>query len=184
MIYPVTIYGNPVLRKVGKDIDENYENLKQVIDNMFETMYQSDGVGLAGPQVNLSLKIFVIDATPMGEDDETLKDFKKVFINAKITEESGDEWDFNEGCLSVPGIREDVKRKAKVRIEYYDEDFNFHDEYFDGIAARVIQHEYDHTQGILFTDRLSALKKRLLKGKLNAISKGKIKVNYRVVPNK
>lgn len=184
MIYPVTIYGNPVLRKVGKDIDENYEDLKQVIDNMFETMYQSDGVGLAGPQVNLSIKLFVIDATPMGEDDETLKDFKRVFINARILEETGKEWLFNEGCLSIPTIREDVKRKAKIRMEYYDEEFNFHDEYFEGIQARVIQHEYDHTQGVLFTDRLSAIKKRLLKGKLNAIAKGKVKVNYRIILNK
>lgn len=184
MIYPITIYGNPVLRKVGEDIDRNYKNLAQVIENMFETMYQSEGVGLAAPQVNLSLKLFIIDASPMGEDDETLKDFKKIFINAKIIEESGKEWDFNEGCLSVPNIREDVKRKAKIRIEYYDEHFNFHDEYFEGIAARVIQHEYDHTQGILFPDRLSPLKKRLLKGKLNSISKNNVKVNYRILLNK
>lgn len=184
MIYPVTIYGNPVLRKVGKDVDKNYEGLKEVIDNMFETMYQSDGVGLAGPQVNLSIKLFVIDATPMGDEDETLKDFKKIFINAHILEESGKEWLFNEGCLSIPTVREDVKRKPKIRLEYYDEKFNFHNEYFEGIQARVIQHEYDHTQGILFTDRLSAIKKRLLKGKLNTIAKGKVKVNYRIVPNK
>ncbi|MCK5823328.1 MAG: peptide deformylase [Bacteroidales bacterium] len=184
MIYPITIYGNPVLRKVGEDIDRNYKNLAQVIENMFETMYQSEGVGLAAPQVNLSLKLFIIDASPMGEDDETLKDFKKIFINAKIIEESGKEWDFNEGCLSVPNIREDVKRKAKIRIEYYDENFNFHDEYFEGIASRVIQHEYDHTQGILFPDRLSPLKKRLLKGKLNSISKNNVKVNYRILLNK
>ncbi|MBE9469473.1 MAG: peptide deformylase [Bacteroidetes bacterium] len=184
MIYPITIYGNPVLRKVGKDIDKNYKNLAQVVENMFETMYQSDGVGLAGPQANLSIKLFVIDASPMGEEDEKLKNFKKVFINAKITEETGEGWNFNEGCISVPGIREDVKRKPKIKLEYYDENFNFHDEYFEGIAARVIQHEYDHTQGVLFTDRLSPLKRRLLKGKLNTISKGKIKVSYKTILNK
>lgn len=180
MIYPIVVYGSPVLRKVAEDIDKDYPNLEEFIKNMWDTMYVSDGVGLAAPQVGKSVRLFVIDASPFEEDEPHLKDFKKTFINAKITDESEEEITMNEGCLSIPLLREDVSRPKKIRIEYYDEDFNFHDEWFEGMAARVIQHEYDHTEGTLFTDKVAPIKKRLLKGKLNAITKGKFKVDYKV----
>ncbi len=180
MILPVSIIGSSVLRQVAKDIDKDYPNLKEFIEDMFETMYDSDGVGLAAPQVNKSIRLFVVDASPMEEDDSALKDFKKVFINAKITERSGELIAMEEGCLSIPGVREEVKRETKIRMEYYDENFEFHDEVFEGMAARVIQHEYDHLDGILFTDRVSPLTKRLLKGKLKDISKGKFSAHYKV----
>ena len=180
MILPVYGYGTPVLRKVAKEIDKNFDKLNELIQNMTETMHQSDGVGLAAPQIGKSIRLFIIDASPLEEDDESLKDFKKTFINAQIIEEEGKEWDFKEGCLSLPGIREEVRRKPKIRIQYYDENFNFYDEYFDGIKARIIQHEYDHTEGILFTDRLSPLKKRLLKARLTAITKGKVSIEYKM----
>ena len=180
MIYPIVIYGSPVLRKVAQEIDEDYSELDKFISNMWETMYQSDGLGLAAPQVGKSIRLFVIDGTPLEEDEPKLKGFKKVFINARITERTGDNLPFNEGCLSIPLIREDVVRPSKIKLEYYDENFNFYNEWFDGIAARVIQHEFDHTEGILFTDKVAPIKKRLLKGKLQAISKGKFKVDYKV----
>jgi len=180
MIYPIYVYGTPVLRKVAEDITPEYPNLKEFIEDMWETMYFSDGLGLAAPQVGKSIRLFVIDGSPMEEDEPKLKDFKKVFINAKITERVEEEILYNEGCLSIPLLREDVDRPIKIRMEYYDENFNFHDEWFDGMAARVIQHEYDHLEGILFVDRLAPLKKRLLKGKLNSIMKGKFKVDYKV----
>ena len=179
MIYPIEIYGSPVLRRKAKNIEKDYTDLDSLIENMWETMYSSDGVGLAAPQIGKSIRLFVIDGSPMEEDDEKVKDFKKVFINAIITERTGEEKPYTEGCLSIPGIREDVLRPSKVRIEYYDKDFNFHDEWYDGIAARIIQHEYDHTDGILFTDKIAPIKKRLLKRKLISIEKGKFKVNYR-----
>ncbi|MDA3779936.1 MAG: peptide deformylase [Bacteroidales bacterium] len=179
MIYPIEIYGSSVLRKKSQDIEKNYENLSELIENMWTTMYSSDGVGLAAPQIGKSIRLIVIDGTPMEEEDENVKDFKKVFINALITERTGENKAFTEGCLSIPKIREDVIRPSKIRIEYYDENFNFHDERYDGIAARIIQHEYDHTEGILFTDKISPIKKRLLKGKLNSIKKGKFNVDYR-----
>ncbi|PID89593.1 MAG: peptide deformylase [Bacteroidia bacterium] len=181
MILPVVTYGVPVLRKVAKEVEKDMPNLKELIDNMFETMYRSDGVGLACPQVNKSLRMFVIDADPMSEEDESLIGFKKVFINPKITEFSKETWLFNEGCLSVPGIREDVRRPEKIRIEYYDENFEFHDEEFDGIKARVVQHEYDHLEGKLFTDKVSPIKKRILKGRLNSIMKGKFSTTYKTL---
>jgi len=168
MIYPIFIYGSPVLRKVI------------FISDMWDTMYQSDGLGLAAPQVGKSIRLFVIDGAPLEEDEPQLKDFKKVFINAQITERVGDNLPFNEGCLSIPLIREDVVRPSKIRMEYYDENFNFHDEWFEGIAARVIQHEYDHTEGILFTDKVAPIKRRLLKGKLQSIMKGRFEVDYKV----
>lgn len=187
MILPITAYGDPVLRKKAKEISEDYPNLKELIENMWETMYGAYGVGLAAPQVGLPIRIFMIDTSPFAEDEDLseeerkeLESLKKVFINAKILEETGDEWAFNEGCLSIPEVREDVFRKPEVRIEYFDEDFNKHTEVYKGLAARVIQHEYDHIEGILFTDKLSSLKKRLIKGKLTNISKGKIKVDYRM----
>ena len=187
MILPIVAYGDPVLRKVGKEIDADYPNLDGLLENMFETMYNAQGVGLAAPQIGLPIRLFIIDATPFAEDEdlqpeeqELLKDFKKVFINAKILEENGDSWNFNEGCLSIPDIREDVSRQEKVRLEYYDENFERHEEEFSGLAARVIQHEYDHIEGVLFTDKLSSLRKRLLKGKLANISKGKVKADYKM----
>ncbi|WMI65614.1 peptide deformylase [Aestuariibaculum sp. YM273] len=187
MILPIVAYGDPVLKKVGEDIDQNYPDLNVLIDNMFETMYNAYGVGLAAPQIGLPIRLFVIDATPFAEDEdltkeeqEALKGFKRVFINATIIEEEGEEWAFNEGCLSIPDVREDVFRKPKITIEYVDENFEEKTEVFDGLVARVIQHEYDHIEGVLFTDKLSALKKRLIKGRLANISKGKINVDYRM----
>ena len=187
MILPIVAYGDPVLRKKAVEITSDYPNLKELIANMQETMYNASGVGLAAPQIGKAIRLFVIDASPFAEDEElsasdkkTLKDFKKVFINARILEEEGTEWPFNEGCLSIPDIREDVYRKSKVHIQYQDEDFNTHTEVLEGLAARVFQHEYDHIEGVLFTDKLSSLKKRLLKRKLENISKGKIRAEYRM----
>jgi peptide deformylase len=180
MIYPIVIYGSPVLRKVAVDIDKDYPNLNKFIEDMWETMYVSDGVGLAAPQVGKSVRLFVIDGSPFIEDEPNLKDFKKLFLNAKITDTSEEEIGMNEGCLSIPLLREDVNRPVKIRIEYYDENFDFHDEWFEGMMARVIQHEYDHLQGIMFTDKVAPIKKRLIKGKLQAISKGKFSVDYKV----
>ena len=187
MILPIVAYGDPVLRKKAKEIPSDYPDLNGLVENMFETMYKASGVGLAGPQVGLPFRIFVIDATPFAEDEELsaeeqkqLKEFKKVFVNAKIEGEEGKEWAFNEGCLSIPDIREDVNRKPKIKITYQDETFTTYSETYDGLAARIIQHEYDHIEGILFTDKLSSLKKRLLKSRLEKISKGKINVDYKM----
>ena len=181
MTYPVVIYGSPVLRKVCREISKDFEGLNEFVNNMFETMYKADGVGLAAPQVGKSIRLFVIDGAPMAEDDPSLHDFKKVFINAKITHREGEDVLFNEGCLSIPNIREDVLRPPKIHIEYYDENFNFHSEHYDGVRARIIQHEYDHTEGILFVDKISPLRRRLITGKLNALAKGKVNdVAYKV----
>ena len=187
MILPIVAYGTPVLRKVGKDIDKDYPKLKELIENMWETMYKASGVGLAAPQIGLPIRLFLVDSTPFADDDvlsenekKKLNGFKKAFINAKIVEEVGEEWVFNEGCLSIPDVREDVKRKDTITISYLDENFKSHTETYDGILARIIQHEYDHIEGILFTDKLSGLKKRLLKGRLSNISKGKISIEYRM----
>jgi len=187
MILPIVAYGDPVLRKVGKEIDKDYPNLVTLIANMKETMYNASGVGLAAPQIGKDIRLFVIDASPFAEDEqldekdrETLKSFNKVFINPQIVEEAGEEWAFNEGCLSIPDVREDVFRKEKIKIEYFDENFTKHTEELEGLAARVFQHEYDHIEGVLFTDKLSALKKRLIKKKLDHISKGKIRAEYRM----
>jgi len=180
MIYPIVVYGNPSLRKTSTNIDKAYPELQSIIENMFETMYASDGVGLAAPQVGKNIRLFVIDATPMAEDDPSLSDFKRIFINAKITERSGEPWAFSEGCLSLPEIREDVNRPEKISMTYLDEHFIEKKEEFDGIKARIIQHEYDHLEGKLFIDHISALRKRLIKGKLSAIEKGKINPSYRV----
>jgi peptide deformylase len=178
MIYPIVAYGDPVLKKKAKDITDKYPKLDQLIADMYETMYDSSGVGLAAPQIGLSIRLFVIDGEPF-EDDE-VKDFKQVFINAQIKEESGDLWKFNEGCLSIPTVREDVQRKQEVHIEFYDENWVLHKKTYTGIAARIIQHEYDHIEGILFTDRISPLRKRLLKNKLANISIGKVDVDYKM----
>jgi len=187
MILPIVAYGDPVLRKVAVDIDESYPDLQKLITNMRETMYNASGVGLAAPQIGKSIRLFLIDASPFAEDKdlsnedrETLKTFNKVFINAKILEEEGDEWAFNEGCLSIPDVREDVFRQPKITIAYFDEKFEKHTEILEGLAARVFQHEYDHIEGILFTDKLSSLKKRIIKKKLENISKGKIRIDYRM----
>lgn len=187
MILPIVAYGDPVLRKKGKEISQDYPKLKPLIENMWETMYNAYGVGLAAPQVGLPIRLFLVDASPFADDEEldarereNLKGLKKVFINPTIVEEEGEEWAFNEGCLSIPDVREDVFRKPQIVIEYQDEDFNSHRETYSGLAARVIQHEYDHIEGILFTDKLSSLKKRLIKSKLANISKGKIKVDYKM----
>lgn len=187
MILPIVAYGDPVLRKQGEDITQEYPNLKELINNMWETMYNASGVGLAAPQVGLPIRLFVIDASPFSEDEDlspkdrmALKGFKKVFVNARIESESGDKWSFNEGCLSIPDIREDVSRQEKLVLRYLDEDFKPNTAEFDGLLARIIQHEYDHIEGILFTDKLSPFKKRLLQGRLNDISKGKIRVDYKM----
>lgn len=178
MIYPIVPYGDQVLRKKAIDIEKNNPELKNIITNMFETMYNAHGVGLAAPQVGLSLRIFVIDGEPM--DEIELKGFKKVFINPIILKEEGEEWPFSEGCLSIPGIREDVYRNEKLLIHYFDENWKEYKETFSGLKARIIQHEYDHIEGILFTDKLSAFKKRLLKGKLEKISKGIVDAEYKM----
>lgn len=181
MILPITIYGHPVLRKVAQDIDKDYPELEEFIANMWQTMYLSDGVGLAAPQVGRSIRFFVIDCTSFAEEEPHLEGFKKVFINARITYREGEEWGMSEGCLSIPGLNEDVYRPSKIKIEYYDENWEFHEEEYDGFAARVIQHEYDHLEGILFTDHCSTLRKRLLRGKLAGISKGKFRAKYKYV---
>lgn len=180
MIKPIIAYGNPVLRKVAGDIDKDYPNLTELIETMFETMYASDGVGLAAPQIGLSIRLFVLDANPFVEDYPEAKGFKKVFINPHIVEESGDEWLFNEGCLSFPGIHEDVSRKSNVKITYLDENFVKHTDTFSGVCARVVQHEYDHLDGKCFIDHLNPLKRRLLSGKLNNIAKGKVSTKYKI----
>ncbi len=180
MKLPIVAYGDPVLKKVADDIDQSYTELNTLIDNMFETMYAASGVGLAAPQVGLPIRLFIVDASPFGEDEEELVDFKKVFINPVIEEESGEKWNFNEGCLSIPDIRENVSRHKNIKISYYDEDFNLQQADFSGLAARVIQHEYDHIQGKLFTDRINPLRKTMLKSRLDAITKGAVKVDYKM----
>lgn len=187
MTLAIVAYGDPVLRKKADSISKDHPNLVEIIDNMKETMYGAFGVGLAAPQVGLSIRMFLVDTSPFADDEDysieeraQLKAFNRTFINAEILEEEGDEWAFNEGCLSIPDIREDVFRQPKIKIKYQDENFNEHVEEFDGLIARVVQHEYDHIEGILFTDKLSSLKKRLIKGKLSNISKGKIEVDYRM----
>lgn len=187
MILPVIAYGDPVLRKVAKEIAKDHLKLDEIIANMWETQYNASGVGIAAPQVGLSLRLFVIDASPFSDDDDLsdeeqdfLKNFKRVFINPTIVEESGEEWAFNEGCLSIPDVREDVFRQEQVIVEYVDENWEKQKETLTGLAARVVQHEYDHIEGVLFTDKLSTLKKRLIKGKLANITKGKVNADYRM----
>lgn len=187
MILPIVAYGDPVLRKKGVEIPQEYPNLKQIVADMYETMYNAYGVGLAAPQVGLAIRLFVIDTRPFSEDDDLSKeeqtqlaDFKKAFINPAIVKEEGEEWGFNEGCLSIPEVREDVYRHERITIEYYDEEFNKHTDVYDGLIARVIQHEYDHIEGILFTDRLSPLKKRLIQKRLQNIMEGKTRPDYKM----
>lgn len=183
MVLPVYVYGMSVLRKVAPDIPDNFEGLDQLIEDMFETMHASDGVGLAAPQIGKSLRIFVIDTTAMAESgkDPELEGFRKVFINPYILEEWGDPWVFEEGCLSLPNIREEVTRPSHVRIEYYDENWNLKEEEYEGIRARVIQHEYDHLDGKLFVDLISPIRRKLLAARLNSISHGRADCDYRMV---
>ena len=187
MILPIVAYGDPVLRKVAVEINADYPELNTLIANMKDTMYNASGVGLAAPQIGKAIRVFLIDASPFADDKDlsekertTLKNFNRVFINPQIIKEEGEEWVFNEGCLSIPDVREDVLRKEKITIEYQDENFTKHTEVLDGLAARVFQHEYDHIEGVLFTDKLSSLKKRIIKKKLENISKGKIRADYRM----
>jgi len=186
MILPIRVYGDPILRKKAKDISESYPDLDNLIENMFQTMYEAQGIGIAAPQVGISIRLFVVDIRPLASDEEykdiseELKTFKKVFINAKILEYIGESWKFNEGCLSIPDIREGVSRPEAIMIEYYDENFIKHTEYFSDIRARVIQHEYDHIEGILFTDKLTPLKKKIVKGKLSKITSGDLSVDYKI----
>jgi peptide deformylase len=177
----ITAYGHPILKKVGEEIEKDYPELDKLIDDMFETMYNSRGVGLAAHQINRAIRLFVIDASPYGEEYEEAKDFKKVFINAKITSFEGEEWEMEEGCLSVPGINEFVKRHTTIKITYQDQDFVSHEEEFSGMLSRIIQHEYDHTQGIVFVERLPQLKKMLLKRKLKDISNGISPAEYKMI---
>jgi len=187
MILSIVGYGDPVLRKKGVEIPQDYPELKELVANMYETMYKAFGVGLAAPQVGLAIRLFVIDTRPFSEDEDLSKEeqvqlagFKKTFINATILKEEGEEWGFNEGCLSIPEVREDVYRHERITIEYYDEDFNKHTDVYDGLIARVIQHEYDHIEGILFTDKISSLKKRLIQKKLQNIMEGKTRPDYKM----
>lgn len=189
MILPIYLYDHPVLREKGKDITKDYPQLNEIISNMFETMYAAKGVGLAAPQVGLNINLFIVDASPFSEDDDDeeltkeertqLQLFKKVFINAKIEKEEGELWKFNEGCLSIPKIREDILRKPIITVSYLDENFNKHTDTLDGIVARIIQHEYDHTQGILFIDKISSFRKKMIANKLNDIKKGLIIPKYK-----
>lgn len=181
MTYPIVIYGHPILRKVAEEIDKDYPGLQQVISDLFETMYNSEGLGLAAPQIGKSIRLFVIDGAPLAEDEPEMAGFKKAFINAHITERCGELEPMAEGCLSIPHLREEVNRESHLRIEYYDENWVFYNEVYDGYKARVIQHEYDHLDGILFTDKVSPLRKRLIKSKLTAISKGKFEADYRTI---
>jgi peptide deformylase len=187
MILPIVAYGNPVLKKKAKDVPKDLINFKEFIENMWETMYNANGVGLAAPQVGISSRIFIVDTSPFADSENMNNDefklvnsFKRIFINPIIIKESGNEWDFNEGCLSIPEIRADIKRHDSVTIKYFDQEFREHHETFYGIIARVIQHEYDHVEGILFTDKLTPLKRKLIKGKLLNISKGKVETDYKM----
>ncbi len=180
MVLPIVAYGDPVLRRTGAEIKKDYPGLQQLIDDMFETMEKSKGVGLAAPQVNKSIRLFIIDSSKMFDEEDKEEGLREVFINAKIIDESGDEWGYEEGCLSIPGIREDVYREETLLIQYYDRDFNFQEKKLTGLTARVVQHEFDHIEGILFIDHLKPLRKSLLKSRLENISKGKVSVEYKM----
>ncbi|MBN8642036.1 MAG: peptide deformylase [Flavobacteriales bacterium] len=187
MILPIYGYGEAVLRKVAEDITPEYPNLKELIANMYDTMYNAYGLGLAAPQIGLPIRLFILDTEPLSDSEdltpaeaEQLKNFKEVFINAKMLKEEGEEWAFNEGCLSIPEVREDVYRHEQITIEYYDENFNKKTATYNGLIARVIQHEYDHIEGVLFTDKIALLKKTLIKKKLQNIMEGKFRPDYRM----
>ena len=180
MILPVFAFGQPVLKKRATDINKDYEGLKSLISNMWETMYAAHGVGIAAPQIGVSVRLFIIDSIQIMEEEKKAEGIKKVFINAQIIEETGELWSYEEGCLSIPNIRGDVERQQKVRIQYLDENFEKHDEIYEGINARVIQHEYDHIEGVLFVEKLKPLKKKLIQRKLNDIKTGKAKADYKI----
>ena len=184
MILPISIYGNPILRYKCQPIDGNYPNLIDLIDNMFETMSNASGIGISAPQVGLSIRLFLIDLTPYHEEDPSIPKIKKVFINPNIINESGQDVNHNEGCLSIPGVREDVSRKSKIKVSYFDDKFNSYNEDIDGVYARVFQHEYDHLNGILFIDHLSPLQKNILNKKLTRIQKGKFEELYPTIKYK
>lgn len=179
MIYPIVIFGSEVLRKQSEELTPEYPDLKKLIEDMFLTMDAADGVGLAAPQIGKNIRLFVVDCSPWGDEDEACKEYKRAFINPEIYEVSEETDLFNEGCLSLPGLHEDVRRPVAVRMRYLDENFEEHDELFDGFRARVIQHEYDHLDGKVFTDRLSPLRRQLLKSKLLGMSKGKYRCTYK-----
>ncbi len=184
MVYPIVMYGDPVLRQRAKDVEPGTD-LSQLIEDMYETMHAAQGIGLAAPQIGKSIRLFVVDGTGLEKDDdeaeEGMEDFKKAFINPIMLEELGTPWDFEEGCLSIPNIREKISRKDTIRIRYYNENWELKEEEYDGMQARIIQHEYDHIEGKLFIDYLTSLKKRLLKGKLTDISRGDVKTEYRIL---
>ena len=181
MIYPITLYGDPILKKPANEVASDQEDVSVLVADMFETMSHASGVGLAAPQIGKPLRLFVMDSTPMKASEEPSEPgLRQVFINPEIIEEYGEKWPFEEGCLSIPGIREDVLRAPHVKITFFDEHWKQHTRDFDGVDARIIQHEYDHIEGILFTDHISAFKRRLLKSKLTNISKGKVEAEYRV----
>ena len=180
MVYPIIMYGDPILRKRAKEIEMGALDIKAFVQDMFDTMYAAHGIGLAAPQIGKSIRVFVVDGTSLDEEEEDMTGFRKIFINPLLVEEIGDTWEFEEGCLSIPNIRENIKRPEKVRIRYVDEDWNPKEEDYDGIKARIIQHEYDHLDGKMFVDYLTPLKKRMLKGKLTDISKGDVVTEYRI----
>lgn len=178
MIYPIVMYGDPVLRQRAKDVEPGTD-LTQLVQDMYETLAAANGIGLAAPQIGKSIRLFIVDGTGL-EEEPGMEDFRKVFVNAEMIEELGSPWEFEEGCLSIPNIREKISRKQQLRIRYFDENWNPHEEVYDGMKARIIQHEYDHIEGKMFVDYLTPLKKRLLKGKLSDISKGKVDTEYRI----
>jgi len=183
MVYPIVVYGDPILRKKAVDVKKG-DDLKAFIEDMYETMYAANGIGLAAPQIGKGIRVFVVDGTSLNDEEEDMTGFKKAFINPTILSAEGEPWPFEEGCLSIPNIREKVMRPETVVIRYFDEDWKEHEETYDGVKARIIQHEYDHIEGKLFIDYLSPLKKKMLKGKLNEISKGEVETEYRIVANK
>jgi peptide deformylase len=180
MVYPIVVYGDPVLRKKAQDIEKN-SDIAILVQDMFETMYAANGIGLAAPQIGKGVRLFVVDGTSLEDEEDDMTGFKKAFVNPVIVKEEGEPWEFEEGCLSIPNIRENVLRPENVKIRYYDESWNLKEEEYEGIKARIIQHEYDHIEGKLFIDYLSPLKKRLLKGKLADISKGEVETEYRIL---
>ena len=184
MILPMYIFGQPVLRKVANEVEENYPNLKELINNMFETLKRSEGVGLAAPQIGLPIRLFIVDLDCLSQDSPEFKGYLKTFINPEIVELSKETCSIEEGCLSVPGIHEPVKRPSKILLNYLDENFEEHEEWFEGFPARVVQHEYDHLDGKMFIDHLSAFRKQLIKSKLIAMTKGKFEASYKCKPNR
>lgn len=179
MIYPIVIYGSPVLRNKSVDIDASYPDFKKLVDDMFLTLTEASGVGLAAPQIGKNIRMFIVDCTPWGDEDPSLADYRRVFVNARIYERSEETDLFEEGCLSLPGIHENVRRPVRIRMRYLDENFVEHDDAFDGLPARVIQHEYDHIEGEVFTDHLSPLRRNLLRGKIMNLVKGKFRCAYK-----